>query len=98
MAPTVGHGPNILTGNQDRGISPPLAPGQSPVTDEDLFRASLISKMDDLVDFRKEKASRMETLYQILQILHNAKLDEPARKAILEEYTLYHHRSPTERS
>lgn len=46
--------------------------------------------MDGLVqDFRTEKTTRMETLYQILQVLHEANIDEPARRATLEEYTLY---------
>jgi hypothetical protein len=31
----------------------------------------------------------METLYQILQVLHEANVSESVRKATLEQYTLY---------
>jgi len=47
----------------DNNSVPPI----SAEPEEDPFRASLISRMDMLVrDFREEKISRMETLYQIL--------------------------------
>ena len=56
-----------------------------------VFRTSLISKMDSLIqDFRMSKLSRSETLYQILQSLHDAGLEESIRQATLEEYTGYH--------
>jgi hypothetical protein len=46
--------------------------------------------MDTLVrDFQEDKTTRMETLYQILQVLHEANVSEPVRKATLEQYTLY---------
>lgn len=58
--------------------------------EEDQFRASLVSKMDNLIrDFREDKTSRMETLYQILQVLYEANVSESVRKATLEQYTLY---------
>ena len=64
--------------------------GRSPGPEEDLFKANLVSKMDDLVqDFRKEKMSQMETLYQILCVLLRADLEESVRWATLEEYTVY---------
>ncbi|KAF8238018.1 hypothetical protein L208DRAFT_1388238, partial [Tricholoma matsutake] len=54
------------------------------------FRTDVVSKLDDLVqNFKQDKASQMETLYQILCTLHAAGLEEPDRCATLEEYTLY---------
>ena len=45
--------------------------------EEDPFRASLVLKMDALIkDFREDKTLCMETLYQILQILHKANVSE----------------------
>lgn len=62
---------------------------QSPVPD-DVFRASLISWMDALVqDFRTEKASKSETLYQILKTLLEAGIEESDHRSTLKEYTLY---------
>jgi hypothetical protein len=78
--------------NDDQSQRGPLslARGQSPESDMDEFRTSLVSKMDSLVqDFRTEKITRMEALYQVLQVLHDANIDEPDRRATLEEYTLY---------
>ena len=84
---TGGNDPHTPAVNWGENRSPPLIQGQVPGPDEDPFRASLIKKMDSLVkDFRKEKTLRMEILYQIL---HNGNLDEPDRKATLEQYTLY---------
>lgn len=58
--------------------------------EDDPFRAAIVSRLDDLVDdFRKDNASQMETLYQILSTLLDAGLDEEDRRARLEEYTLY---------
>jgi len=46
--------------------------------------------MDSLIqDFWMNKSSRSETLYQILQLLHNTGLEESVRQATLEEYTGY---------
>ena len=46
--------------------------------------------MDALVqDFRTDKASRAETLYQIFKTLLEAGLDEPNWWSTLEEYALY---------
>jgi hypothetical protein len=77
----------VGSGSQVRHNS---VPPVSAEPEEDPFRASLVSRMDMLVrDFREEKISRMETLYQILQTLHEANVSEPIRKATLEQYTLY---------
>jgi len=80
--------PNVRS--QDRGdLDSPIC-GQSPGPEGDLFEANVISRMDDLIqDFRKEKTSQMETLYQILCVLQRADLEESVRQATLEKYTVY---------
>jgi len=46
--------------------------------------------MDLLIrDFREDKTSCMETLYQIFQVLHKANVSESIQRAMLEQYTLY---------
>ena len=62
---------------------------RSPIP-EGVFRASLVSQMDALIqDFRTDKALKSETLYQILKTLLEAGLDEPDWRSTLEEYGLY---------
>jgi uncharacterized protein YjcR len=61
-----------------------------PEHDENTFQTNVVLKLDNLVqDFRQEKMSQMETLYQILCTLHDARLEEPDRHAMLKEYTLH---------
>ena len=87
---TGGHSLNLPKENKSWLRPTSHAWEQSPEPESDEFRASLIAKMDSLIqDFRMEKTTRMETLYQILQVLHDANINEPARCATLEEYTLY---------
>jgi hypothetical protein len=85
-----GHNTNQSIGSHN-GLGPALpARGQSPEPGGDEFRTSLVTKMDGLIhDFRTEKTTRMETLYQILQVLHNTNINEPGRRVTLEEYMLY---------
>ena len=79
-----------VAGGQSTASSTPRSRGQDPTLATDLenpvaagvFRASLVSKMDGLIqDFQTNKISRSETLYQIqiLQSLHDAGLEEPVR-------------------
>jgi hypothetical protein len=78
-----GHNTDQSIGSHN-GLGPASpAQGQSPEPGGDEFRTSLIH------NFRTEKTTRMETLYQILQVLHDANVDEPGRHATLEEYMLY---------
>ena len=83
--------PSGMTGgSSDPGSTGGVAPNNVLEPEEDPFRASLVSKMDALIkDFREDKTSHMETLYQILQILHKANITESVRKSTLEQYTLY---------
>jgi len=85
---TSGRSSNLnLSEEHNRSVSTLPGVGES---EEDPFRASLVSRMDLLIkDFREDKSSHMEMLYQIFQVLHEANVSELIRKATLEQYTLY---------
>ena len=77
----------IGTGTQDTNNT---MPPNTINPKEDSFRASLVSRIDTLIwDFQEDRTTQMETLYQILQVLHEANVSESVRKATLEQYTLY---------
>jgi len=80
--------PSGLSGGHTESHARSPSQLSSPIlleTNKDPFRASLVSKMDTLVwDFRNEKTLWMETMYQILQVLHEANIDKPVREKTFE--------------
>lgn len=88
---TIGNG-SIASRISELEISrgPGTQAGSQSTIPDIVFRASLVLQMDALVqDFRTEKISRSETLYQILKTLLEAGLEESDRRSTLEEYTSY---------
>jgi hypothetical protein len=54
------------------------------------FRASLVAEMDQLVqDYREQRTTKVETLYQILEIIRQAGISERVERAALEQYTMH---------
>ena len=68
--------PSNLNSSEEQNRSVFTCPGlREP--EEDPFRASLVSRMDLLIkDFREDKSSHMEMLYQIFQVLHKANVSK----------------------
>jgi hypothetical protein len=54
------------------------------------FRVDLVTEMDGLVqDFRERKTSKVENLYQILQIIRQADISLSVRRTALGQYTTH---------
>jgi hypothetical protein len=54
------------------------------------FRDNLVAEMDELVwNFRSKKIMKVETLFQILQVIWQADISESIKHAALEQYTTH---------
>jgi hypothetical protein len=64
------------------------APGGSGQSFLREFRADLVTRMDDVIQkFRDRKASKVEALFQILQVIREGNLNESDERTTLEQYT-----------
>jgi hypothetical protein len=76
-------------------ISPLTTVGQDQIEGSETqtsmqFRDNLVTEMEELVrDFRSKKIMKVETLFQILQVIQQADVSESIKHAALEQYTTH---------